>query len=55
MTEIFNNLEKKDRILLAAVDTGEYDVLTSLDELEELTNTAGGEVIVRGNSKTSVF
>lgn len=55
MTEIFNNLEKKDRILLAAVDTGEYDVLTSLDELEELTNTAGGEVIVRVIQKRPSF
>lgn len=55
MTEIFNNLEKKDRILLAAVDTGEYDVLTSLDELEELTNTAGGEVIARVIQKRPSF
>lgn len=55
MTEIFNNLEKKDRILLAAVDTGEYDVLTSLDELEELTNTASGEVIVRVIQKRPSF
>ena len=55
MTEILNNLEKKDRILLAAVDTGEYDVLTSLDELEELTNTAGGEVIVRVIQKRPSF
>lgn len=55
MTEIFNNLEKKDRILLAAVDTEEYDVLTSLDELEELTNTAGGEVIARVIQKRPSF
>ena len=55
MTEIFNNLEKKGRILLAAVDTGEYDVLTSLDELEELTNTAGGEVIARVIQKRPSF
>lgn len=55
MTEIFNNLEKKDRILLAAVDTGEYDVSTSLDELEELTNTAGGEVIARVIQKRPSF
>ena len=47
MAEMFDNTEKKARIMLAAVDLGEYDVNRSLDELEELTDTAGGEVIVR--------
>ncbi|MGN0595266.1 MAG: GTPase HflX [Hominimerdicola sp.] len=44
---MFDNTEKKARIMLAVVDLGEYDVNRSLDELEELTDTAGGEVIVR--------
>lgn len=43
MAEMFDNTIKKDRVLLAAVDTGSYDVELSLDELEELTETAGGE------------
>lgn len=33
--------------ILAAVDTGEYDADSSLDELEELARTAGAEVIGR--------
>ena len=55
MMEMVNNIEKKNRILLAAVDTGEYDASTSLDELEELTNTAGGEVIARVIQKRPSF
>ena len=47
MAEMFDNTIKKARVLLAAVDTGSYDVELSLDELEELTETAGGEVIAR--------
>lgn len=47
MTEYFENENKMPRILLAAVDTGEYDAEVSLDELEELTNTAGGKVIAK--------
>lgn len=30
--------------ILVAVDTGEYDIDSSLDELEELARTAGAEV-----------
>ena len=44
------NTEKEkrpERALLAAVDTGEYDADSSLDELEELARTAGAEVIGR--------
>ena len=47
MAEMFDNTIKKDRVLLAAVDTGSYDVELSLDELEELVKTAGGEVVGR--------
>ena len=40
---------------MAAVDTGSYDVELSLDELEELTETAGGEVIARVTQKRPSF
>lgn len=36
---------KKTNVILAAVDTGEYDLESSLAELEELTRTAEGEVV----------
>ncbi len=55
MAEMFDNTIKKDRVLLAAVDTGSYDVELSLDELEELTETAGGEVIARVTQKRPSF
>ena len=47
MAEIFENIQEEQRILLAAADIGEYDVKLSLDELEELSETAGGKVISR--------
>ena len=47
-------MEEEDRLkpmtetaILAAVDTGEYDADSSLNELEELARTAGAEVIGR--------
>lgn len=55
MAEMFDNTIKKDRVLLAAVDTGSYDVELSLDELEKLTETAGGEVIARVTQKRPSF
>lgn len=33
--------EEQERAILVAVDTGEYDAAVSLDELEELAQTAG--------------
>ncbi len=36
---------KKTKVILAAVDTGEYDVESSIAELEELAKTADGEVV----------
>lgn len=38
--------EEQERAILVAVDTGEYDAAVSLDELEELAQTAG--VVVLG-------
>lgn len=42
MTE---TVKQKPKVLLAAVDTGDYDVERSLDELSELCDTAGAEVV----------
>ena len=42
-----NNEINKPRVMLAAVDTGEYDAERSLDELEELASTAGAETVIR--------
>lgn len=44
MTE---NEVSKARVLLCAVDTGEYDVERSLDELAELADTAGADAVLR--------
>ena len=41
------NENNRPRVMLAAVDTGEYDAERSLDELEELADTAGAETVVR--------
>ena len=35
----------KTKVILAAADIGEYDITSSLDELEELVKTADGEVV----------
>lgn len=37
--------ERAERCLLVEVDTGEYDAQTALDELAELAETAGAEVV----------
>lgn len=47
---MYNDEEKKERAILAGVHTGSRDVLDdttdeSIDELEELVKTAGGEVV----------
>lgn len=46
-TEYSGRNERRQRALLAALDTGEYDAETSLDELEELARSAGAEVVGR--------
>ena len=40
-----DNTKTQPKVLLAAVDTGDYDVERSLDELSELCETAGAEVV----------
>ncbi len=37
--------EQKQKAILAGIDTGEYDLEHSLEELAELTKTAGAEVV----------
>ena len=42
---MYENKEKQQTALLAAVDTGEFDVQRSIDELEELAKSAGAKVV----------
>lgn len=49
------NQEEKTKIMICAADLGEYDVENSLDELTELVNTAGGEVVMRITQKRPSF
>ena len=42
--EIYNENEK-ERAFLISVDTGDFDALVSIKELEELDDTAGAEVV----------
>ena len=44
---MFDNEINLTKTILVSVDLGEYDAESSLDELEELSNTAGAEVIAR--------
>ena len=44
---MFDNIENIPKVILICVDTGEFDAEKSLDELEELTKTAGAEVVAR--------
>lgn len=52
MTENTNNTEK---CILAAVDTGEYDVDASLDELEELVRSDEAEAVGRVTQKRPAY
>lgn len=45
------SLEKTESAILVSVDTGDFDVEISLDELEELTKTAGATVTGRLTQK----
>lgn len=42
---IDNNIEQRQRALLIGLDTGEYDAELSLDELEQLADTAGADTV----------
>ncbi len=52
---MIDNEIKVPRVMLAAVDLGEYDAQQSLDELEELAQTAGAEAVVRVIQKRPSF
>lgn len=49
--EFYENKQEPEKAVLIAVDTGEYDCDISLDELEELAETAGAEVVSRMSQK----
>ena len=55
MAELLDNTVVPDRVLLAAADLGTYDMQVSLDELEELVRTAGGEVVARVVQKRPAY
>ncbi len=42
---MYENEIKQEKALLISVDTGEFDATASIDELEELANTAGAVVV----------
>ncbi|MGN0623852.1 MAG: GTPase HflX [Oscillospiraceae bacterium] len=52
---MIENEVKIPRVMLCAVDVGEYDVERSLDELQELAQTAGAETVVRITQKRPSF
>lgn len=52
MTE---NITKITKAILMSVDTGEFDAERSLDELEELAETAGVEVVGRATQKRPAY
>ena len=45
--EFYENKQEPEKAVLLAVDTGDYNCEASLDELEELAQTAGAQVIGR--------
>ena len=49
--ELFENKVEQERAVLVSVDTGEFDVNSSLLELSELARTAGAEVICEMTQK----
>ena len=49
--ELFENKVEQERAVLVSVDTGEFDVDSSLAELSELARTAGAEVICEMTQK----
>lgn len=49
--EFYENKQEPEKAVLIAVDTVEYDCDISLDELEELAETAGAEVVGRMSQK----
>ncbi len=52
---MYENEERVEQAVLVCVDTGEFDAERSLDELQELANTAGAQVVSRVIQKKSSF
>ena len=50
-----NETEKRPRAVLCAVDTGEFDMEYSMEELENLADTAGADTIAHFVQKTTRF
>lgn len=42
---LHENTQEKEKALLVSVDTGDFDAEVSIDELEELADTAGAQVV----------
>lgn len=51
---IYENITDKEKAILVSVDTGDFDAETSIDELEELVDTAGATVIAKMVQKKEV-
>ncbi len=49
--EFYENKAEQERAVLVSVDTGEFDVDSSLEELAELARTAGAQVICQMTQK----
>ena len=47
LAEYFENSTSPEVCVLVSVDTGEFDAVSSIDELEELAHTAGAEVFAK--------
>ncbi len=43
--DLFTNDTKKEQVLLVCLDTGDFDAISSTEELKELTYTSGAEVV----------
>ena len=52
---MFDNTIKTTKVILVSVDTDEFDVEKSLEELEELAKTAGAEVVAKVTQKRPAF
>ena len=55
MTELIENIDELPKVMLVSVDTGEYDVEHSLEELTELCRTAGAEVEAVATQKRPAY
>lgn len=52
---MYENTEQKTKVITVCCDTGEFDAERSMDELSELVDTAGGEVVAQVIQKRPSF